>query len=98
MRQSARLSTSAPPYRSTLNWSKEFMMKISTVWGGNKAARKRKRPVQKLKIRWDVLGLQSGSGEDQSPSIEDIRRQVTSLASAGFGPETRSRSASKNAP
>ena len=44
-------------------------MKISTVWGGNKSARKRKRPVQKLKIRWDVLGLQSGSADDQSPSI-----------------------------
>jgi len=73
-------------------------MKISTVWGGNKAARKRKRPVQKLKIRWDVLGLQSGSADDQSPSIDDIRRQVTSLASAGFGAETRSRSASKNTP
>ena len=73
-------------------------MKISTVWGGNKSARKRKRPVQKLKIRWDVLGLQSGAADDQSPSIDDIRRQVTSLASAGFGPETRSRSASKNAP
>jgi hypothetical protein len=77
---------------------KESTMKISTVWGGNKAARKRKRPVQKLKIRWDVLGLQSASAEDQSPSIEDIRRQVTSLASSGFGPETRSRSASKNTP
>ena len=58
-------------------------MKISTVWGGNKAARKRKRPVSKLKIRWDVLGLQPVSSEDQSPSIEDIRRQVTSLASRG---------------
>lgn len=84
--------------RSTDSGLKESTMKISTVWGGNKAARKRKRPVQKLKIRWDVLGLQSASSEDQSPSIDDIRRQVTSLASAGFGAETRSRSASKNTP
>ena len=73
-------------------------MKMSTVWGGSKAARKRKRPVQKLKIRWDVLGLQSASTDDQSPSIDDIRRQVTSLASTGFGQETRLRSVSKNAP
>lgn len=70
-------------------------MKMSTVWGGNKSAKKRKRPVQKLKIRWDVLGLQSASGDDQSLSIEDIRRQVTSLASTGFGQETRLRSVSK---
>jgi hypothetical protein len=69
-------------------------MKISTVWGGNKA-RKRKRPVQKLKIRWDVLGLQPTSSEESSRSIEDIRRQVTSLASNGFGQETRLRSVSK---
>jgi hypothetical protein len=69
-------------------------MKMSTVWGGTKA-RKRKRPVQKLKIRWEVLGLQSTSSDDPSPSIEDIRRQVASLASTGFGQETRLRSASK---
>jgi hypothetical protein len=69
-------------------------MKISTVWGGNKA-RKRKRPVQKLKIRWDVLGLQPASSDESSRSIEDIRRQVTSLASNGFGQETRLRSVSK---
>lgn len=71
-------------------------MKMSTVWGGNKSARKRKRPVQKLKIRWDVLGLHDASKDGASRSIEDIRRQVTSLASQGFGPETTSRSATKN--
>lgn len=73
-------------------------MKMSTVWGGNKAARKRKRPVQKLKIRWDVLGFDDASKDGPSRSIDDIRRQVTSLASQGFGPETKSRSSSKNAP
>lgn len=72
-------------------------MKMSTVWGGNKAGRKRKRPVQKLKIRWDVLGLDDASKDGQSRSIDDIRRQVTSLASQGFGPETTSRSSTKNA-
>jgi len=73
-------------------------MKMSTVWGGSKAARKRKRPVQKLKIRWDVLGLHDASKDGQSRSIDDIRRQVTSLASQGFGPETTSRSSTKDAP
>lgn len=73
-------------------------MKMSTVWGGNKAARKRKRPVQKLKIRWDVLGLHDASKDGPSRSIDDIRRQVTSLASQGFGPETTSRSSAKDAP
>ncbi|ALA57825.1 hypothetical protein NITMOv2_1398 [Nitrospira moscoviensis] len=69
-------------------------MKISTAWGGNKA-RKRKRPVQRLKIRWDLLGFQPASQDDESPSIEDIRRQVSSLASTGFGQETRLRSVAK---
>lgn len=73
-------------------------MKMSTVWGGNKAARRRKRPVQKLKIRWDVLGLHDASKESQARSIDDIRRQVTSLASQGLGPETTSRSSTKDNP
>lgn len=60
--------------------------------------RKRKRPVQKPKIRWDVLGLQSVPSNDGSLSIEDIRRQVTSLASTGIGQETRLRSMTKKAP
>ncbi len=72
------------------------MMNMSTVWGGNKAARKRKRTVRKAKIRWDVLGLQDPALEGPSPSMEDIRRQVTSLASRGLGPGTRSRSGTKD--
>ncbi|MBI3357670.1 MAG: hypothetical protein HY038_13060 [Nitrospirae bacterium] len=74
------------------------MMKMSTAWGGNKAARKRKRPVQKLKIRWNLLGLHDASKEGPSRSIDEIRRQVTSLASQGFGPETTSRSTTKDVP
>lgn len=73
-------------------------MNMSTVWGGNKAARKRKRTVRKAKIRWDVLGLQDPALEGASPSMEDIRRQVTSLASRGLGPGTRSRSGTKDSP
>jgi hypothetical protein len=71
-------------------------MKMSTVWGANKAGRKRKRTVLKPKIRWDVLGLQDPQIEGPSVSMEDIRRQVTSLASRGLGPGTRSRSGAKN--
>jgi hypothetical protein len=73
-------------------------MKISTVWGANKAARKRKRTVRKAKIRWDRLGLQDPAFEGPAASMEDIRRQVTSLASRGLGPGTRSRSATKDSP
>jgi hypothetical protein len=74
------------------------IMKMSTVWGANKASRKRKRTVLKPKIRWDVLGLQDPLLEGPSVSIEDIRRQVTSLASRGLGPGTRSRSVAKVSP
>ncbi len=55
-------------------------------------SRKRKRPVQKPKIRWDVLGLQAASAGSPPLSIEDIRRQVANLASTGIGQETRLRS------
>jgi len=71
-------------------------MKMSTVWGANTATRRRKRPVLKPKIRWDVLGLQAPQIEGPSVSMEDIRRQVTSLASRGFGSGTRSRPGEKN--
>jgi hypothetical protein len=73
-------------------------MNMSTVWGGSKSARKRKRPVQKLKIRWDLLGLDDASKDSPARSIEDIRRQVTSLASQGFGQETKTRSSAKETP
>jgi len=71
-------------------------MNMSSVWGANKAARKRKRSVRKAKIRWDVLGLQDPALDGPTTSMEDIRRQVTSLASRGLGPGTRSRSGAKD--
>ena len=73
-------------------------MNMSSVWGANKAARKRKRTVRKAKIRWDRLGLQDPALEGPTVSMEDIRRQVTSLASRGLGPGTRSRSGAKDSP
>jgi hypothetical protein len=69
-------------------------MKMSSVWRQNKLTAKRKRPVHKPKICWDSLGLPSTTHESVA-SIDEIRRQVTSLASRGFGQGTRSRSEAK---
>jgi len=73
-------------------------MKISTSWGSNRTSRKGKRTVLKTKIRWERLGLQDPNLDGPSLSIEDIRRQVTLMASRGLGPGTRSRSAAKTQP
>lgn len=67
-------------------------MKITSVWRGNKAAHKKKRTVPKLRIRWTQLGLVDPSVESQETSMDQIRREVTALASFGFGAETRARS------
>ena len=44
--------------------------------------------TSKPKIRWDVLGLSDPSLAESSTSIETIRREVSLLASSGFGKET----------
>jgi hypothetical protein len=54
-------------------------MNISSVWGANKAERKRKRSVRKAKLRWNVLGLQGPALDGPTASLEHIRRQVTPL-------------------
>ena len=71
-------------------------MKMSTAWGSNKSSRKGKRTVIKTKIPWGVLGLQDPDLDNSVSSIEDIRRQATSMASRGLGPGTRSRSDAKH--
>ena len=71
-------------------------MKMSTAWGSNKSSRKGKRTVIKTKIPWAVLGLQDPDLDNSASSIEDIRRQATSMASRGLGPGTRSRSDAKH--
>jgi hypothetical protein len=71
-------------------------MKMSLGWKVGRAARKRILPSSKPKIRWDVLGLQDPAEAVSSVSMEDIRRQVSSLASRGFGAGTRSRSVPKD--
>ena len=51
----------------------------------------KKKSVRKPKIRWQVLGLPGPNSVDTTSSIETIRREVSSLASHGIGPDPRSR-------
>lgn len=67
-------------------------MKITSVWRGNKPTNKKKRTVPKLRIRWTQLGLVDPSVASQETPMDEIRREVTALASSGFGAETRARS------
>ncbi len=67
-------------------------MKMTSVWRGNKPHRKQKRAVPKLRIPWTELGLIDPSAISQERSMEQIRLEVTALASTGFGEETRARS------
>lgn len=68
------------------------------AWRSNKRSRTLEPPkqkikrVQKVKIRWGVLGLTPPDSELPSMPIEEVRRQVSLLASRGFGHGTRSRS------
>lgn len=70
-------------------------VKMSTSWGSSKTSRRGRRTVLKTKIRWELLGLQDPALSDPAPSMDDIRRQISSMASRGFGPGTRSRSNAK---
>ncbi|MBX3235336.1 MAG: hypothetical protein KF814_04210 [Nitrospiraceae bacterium] len=67
-------------------------MKITSVWRGNKASQKKKRSVPKVRIRWSELGLLDPAIAPQETPMDEIRREVTALASLGFGAETRARS------
>ena len=71
-------------------------MKISTEWKGRKPGKKKNRAVLKPKIRWQLLGLTDPKLTEQSSSIETIRREVSTLASSGFGPATRSRTTAQD--
>jgi hypothetical protein len=64
---------------------------MNTLWG-TKASHRRKRIVLRTKVRWEILGLQDPAQSSSSPSIEDIRRQVSSAASWGLSSDTLSRS------
>ena len=67
-------------------------MKITSVWRGNKPNHIKNRTVPKLRIRWTELGLVDPSVESHETPMDQIRREVTALASSGFGAETRARS------
>ena len=67
-------------------------MNLSSVWKDRRAGKKKKKSVHKPKIRWQLLGLTDPKSVDTTSSIETIRQEVSSLASHGFGPDTRLRS------
>lgn len=68
-------------------------MKITVSAHGNKS--RNKRGKQKPKVRWEQLGLTDPSETSITPSIEEIRREVTLMASRGLAQGTRSRSIAK---
>jgi len=72
-------------------------MKLSTGWRADKTRKNRARATRKPKIRWEVLGLSNPLDTSLTTSMEDIRRQVSNMASHGFGQGTRSRTAERKA-
>ena len=68
-------------------------MKLSTGWRADKTRKNRARATRKPKIRWEVLGLTNPLIANPATSMEDIRRQVSNMASRGFGQGTRIRTA-----
>jgi hypothetical protein len=68
-------------------------MKITMSAHGNKT--RNKRGKQKPKVRWEQLGLTDPSQTSTAPSIEEIRREVTLMASRGLAQGTRTRSVAK---
>jgi hypothetical protein len=72
-------------------------MKLSTGWRADKTRKNRARATRKPKIRWEVLGLPNPLDTSLTTSMEDIRRQVSNMASRGFGQGTRSRTAEREA-
>jgi hypothetical protein len=57
---------------------------------------KKNRRTSKPKIRWDLLGLSDPSLAESTTSIDTIRREVSLLASRGFGQETTIRSVAQD--
>jgi hypothetical protein len=62
-------------------------MNFSTGW---RARKTRTQAIRKPKVRWEVLGLPTPLDTSVTISMEDIRRQVSNLASRGLGEGTRS--------
>ncbi len=72
-------------------------MKLSTGWRADKTRKNRARATRKPKIRWEVLGLPGPLDTSLATSMEDIRQQVSNMASRGFGQGTRARTAEREA-
>jgi hypothetical protein len=68
---------------------------MKTSWGAN-ASYRRKRIVPRTKVRWEMLGLQDPAQSSSSPSIEDLRRQITPASSSGLSSDRLSRSGEKD--
>ena len=68
---------------------KEFSLNLFSFGKNRRVGTK--KSILKPKIRWEVLGLLDPKSVDTASSIETIRREVSSLASHGIGPDTRSR-------
>lgn len=68
-------------------------MKISGRWPGNASKNKVKRVIRKPKIRWQALGLTDPADKHAALSMDEIRREVATLSSRGFGQGVRSRTA-----
>lgn len=76
---------------------KGAVMKLSTGWRADKTRKNRARATRKPKIRWEVLGLPGPLDTSATASMDDIRQQVSNMASRGFGQGTRSRTAEREA-
>ena len=70
-------------------------MKLSTGWRIDKTRKNRIRATRKPKIRWEVLGLPNPLDTRTTASLEDIRQQVSHMASRGFVQGTHSRMADR---
>jgi hypothetical protein len=63
---------------------KENSMKLNRKWLGNKSTHKPKRVGHKPKIPLQLLGLPGPTEEQQSNSMDEVRRQVVLMSSRGF--------------
>ncbi len=67
---------------------------MTPPWG-TKTSRRRKRAILRTRFRSNVLELHDPAQTSAAPSIDDIRRQITSAASQGLSLNTLSRSREK---
>jgi hypothetical protein len=59
-------------------------MAFRNGWGSEKTRKNRTRAMRKSRVRWEVLGLPDARGSGVTPSMEDIRRQVSQMATSGL--------------